>query len=67
MVLMLIGSALVLLGPRAGAGLAFPLGYMLFLVPFGEELVAPMQMVTRKAMMRVGTARRSAGSAINSR
>ena len=28
---------------------------------------APMQMVIRKAMMRVGTARRSAGSAINAR
>ncbi len=47
-VAMLIASALALLGPRAGAGLAFPLGYMLFLVPFGEELVAPMQMVTAK-------------------
>ncbi len=47
-VLMLIGSVLVLLGPRIGAGLAFPLGYMLFLVPFGEELVAPMQMVTAR-------------------
>lgn len=47
-VLMLIASALALLGPRAGAGLAFPLGYMLFLVPFGEELVAPMQMVTAR-------------------
>jgi exosortase A len=45
---MLMTSALVLLGPRAGAGLAFPLGYMLFLVPFGEELVAPMQMVTAR-------------------
>lgn len=47
-VLMLTFSALVLLGPCAGAGLAFPLGYMLFLVPFGEELVAPMQMLTAK-------------------
>lgn len=43
-----IGAALTILGPRAGAGLAFPLGYLLFLVPFGEELVVPMQMVTAK-------------------
>ncbi len=43
---MLITASLTLLGPRVGAGLAFPLGYMLLLVPFGEELVAPMQMVT---------------------
>jgi exosortase A len=47
-VAMLIASALTLLGPRVGAGLAFPLGYMLLLVPFGDELVVPMQMVTAK-------------------
>ena len=47
-VVALIGAALTILGPRAGAGLAFPLGYMLFLVPFGEELVTPMQMVTAR-------------------
>ena len=45
-VALLIGTALTLLGPRVGAALAFPLGYMLMLVPFGEELVPPMQMVT---------------------
>ena len=45
-VAMLIGSALALLGPRVGAGLAFPLGYMLLLVPIGEELVPPLQMIT---------------------
>ena len=43
-----IGAALTILGPRASAGLAFPLGYMLLLVPFGEELVTPMQMVTAR-------------------
>ncbi len=48
----LIGTVLALLGPRVGAGLAFPLGYMVFLVPFGEELVPPLQMVT--AAMTVG-------------
>ncbi len=45
-VAMLIASVLALLGPRVSAGLAFPLGYMLLLVPFGEELVPPLQMVT---------------------
>ncbi|WP_374405472.1 exosortase A [Pelagerythrobacter sp.] len=39
-------AVLALLGPRAAAGLLFPLGYMLFLVPFGDELVPPLQMVT---------------------
>ena len=47
-VAMLIAAALTVLGPRVGAGLAFPLGYMLLLVPFGDELVVPMQMVTAK-------------------
>ena len=45
-VALLIAAAPALMGPRIAAGLAFPLGYMLFLVPFGEELVPPMQMVT---------------------
>ena len=45
-VAVLIASALALLGPRVGAGLAFPLGYVLLLVPFGEELVPPLQMIT---------------------
>lgn len=42
----LIATALTLLGPRAGVALAFPLGYMLLLVPFGDELVPPLQMIT---------------------
>ncbi len=44
----LIGATLTLLGPRASSGLVFPLGYLLFLVPFGDELVPPMQMITTK-------------------
>ncbi len=35
-----------LLGPRAAALLALPLGFMVFLVPFGEEIVWPMQRLT---------------------
>jgi EpsI family protein len=37
---------LTLLGPRVGAALAFPLGYLLLVVPFGDELVPPLQMIT---------------------
>ena len=45
-VLALQASALALLGPRACAAMLFPLAYMLFLVPFGDELVPALQMVT---------------------
>lgn len=45
-VLLLAAAVLTLLGPRVGAGLAFPLCYMLFLVPFGDELVPVLQMIT---------------------
>nr|WP_226635730.1 exosortase A [Novosphingobium profundi] len=36
----------LLLGPRVGMALCFPLFYLVFMVPFGEELVKPLQMVT---------------------
>lgn len=39
-------SVLALLGPRIGAVLAFPLAYSIFLVPFGDELVPALQMIT---------------------
>ncbi|GAA4767927.1 exosortase A [Novosphingobium ginsenosidimutans] len=45
-VLVLPGSLLTLLGPRVGLGLMFPLGYMAFLVPFGDEVVPQLQMIT---------------------
>ena len=45
-VALLPASASLLLGPRMFAALAFPLAYMAFLVPFGDELVPPLQMVT---------------------
>ncbi|MDE2596173.1 MAG: exosortase A [Sphingomonadales bacterium] len=47
-VAMLIASLMALLGPRVAAGLAFPLGYMAFLVPFGDELIPFLQIVTAK-------------------
>ncbi len=45
---LLPASALLLLGPRVCAGLIFPLSYMAFLVPFGDELVPPLQTITAK-------------------
>lgn len=47
-VAMLQGAVLALLGPRVTAALLFPLGYMLFLVPFGDELVPALQALTAK-------------------
>lgn len=47
-VAMLPISALMVLGPRAFAGLLFPMAYTAFLVPFGDELVPPLQMITAK-------------------
>lgn len=41
-------TLLAVLGPRVGAGLLFPLVYALFLVPFGDELVPLLQMITAK-------------------
>ena len=47
-VAMLIAAALALFGPKAGTGMAFPLAYMAFLVPFGDELVPALQLITAK-------------------
>ncbi len=47
-VALLPGSMLLLLGPRVCAGLIFPMGYMAFLVPFGDELIPPLQTITAK-------------------
>lgn len=40
------GAVLGILGLRAGLVLAFPLAYMAFLVPFGDEIIPPLQFVT---------------------
>ena len=45
---MLQGSVIALLGPRVSRGLAFPLSYSAFLVPFGDEMVESLQMITAK-------------------
>lgn len=45
-VVLLQATVVALLGPRVAAGLLFPLAYMLFLVPFGDELVPALQAIT---------------------
>lgn len=50
-VLMAQASVLTLLGPKASAALLFPLAYMLFLVPAGDELIPTLQTVTASITM----------------
>jgi exosortase A len=45
-VVALQASAITLLGPRVSAALLFPIAYMLFLVPFGDEMVPLLQTIT---------------------
>ena len=40
------GATFGILGLRVGLILAFPLAYMFFLVPFGDEIIPPLQYVT---------------------
>jgi exosortase A len=47
-VLLMQASVAALLGPRVTAALLFPLAYMLFLVPFGDEIVPALQAITAK-------------------
>lgn len=51
LVMFLQGSTLALLGPHVARALLFPLGYALFLVPVGEELVPPLQKITADISM----------------
>ncbi|KQN36979.1 exosortase A [Sphingomonas sp. Leaf407] len=46
LVLLLQGAAITLLGRRVAQGLAFPLAYMAFLVPFGDFLEPRLQAAT---------------------
>lgn len=50
-VALLGASALAILGPKVGRALMFPLGYMAFLVPFGDELVPALQLVTAELVI----------------
>ena len=51
LVLMLQGSVVALLGRAVARGLLFPLVYTLFLVPFGDSLVPPLQTLTARISM----------------
>ena len=51
LLMMLQGAVVTLLGPTATRGLIFPLGFSFFLVPFGEEFVPFLQMLTAKLSM----------------
>ncbi len=51
LVLMLQASVLTLLGPNVTRAVLFPLFYMCFLVPAGEELVPLLQTITAKMCM----------------
>ncbi len=57
-VALLPASVLLLLGPRTVAVQLFPLAFMAFLVPFGDELVPSLQIVT--ADMTIALVRLSA-------
>ena len=45
---MLQASVVAVLGPAVARACAFPLFYLVFLVPFGDEFVGPMQLVTAR-------------------
>ncbi len=51
LIMMLQGSLATLLGPNVTRGLLFPLFYMFFLVPIGEEAVPALQTLTAKMCM----------------
>jgi len=51
LIMMLQGSASAILGPQVTRGLLFPLFYLFFLVPFGEEFVPALQMITADMCM----------------
>jgi exosortase A len=51
LIMMLQGSVAMLLGPNVTRGLLFPLFYMFFLVPIGEEAVPALQTLTAKMCM----------------
>ena len=45
------GAVLAVLGPRVVMAILFPLAYLAFLVPFGDELVPALQMITAKLVI----------------
>jgi exosortase A len=51
LVLMLQGSVIACLGKAVARGVAFPIFFAFFLVPFGDQLVPPLQTLTAKMSM----------------
>jgi len=51
LVLMLQGACITLLGKAVSRGLAFPIFYATFMIPFGDEFVPAMQTVTAELAM----------------
>ena len=51
LILMLQGAVVALLGKTVARGLAFPLFYAFFAIPFGDEFVPAMQTVTAELAM----------------
>jgi exosortase A len=51
LIMMLQGSVAAILGLNVFRGMVFPLFYMFFLIPFGEEFVPILQTVTAKMCM----------------
>jgi len=51
LVLMVQGAVIACLGRAVARGLAFPIFYAFFLVPFGDQLVAPLQTLTARMSM----------------
>lgn len=51
LVLMIQASILVLLGPPVARALLFPIFYLVFLIPFGDEFVPALQLVTARMTM----------------
>ncbi|MEK7342387.1 MAG: exosortase A [Pseudomonadota bacterium] len=48
LILMLQGATIALLGPAVARALLFPLFYAVFMVPFGEEIVPALQLLTAR-------------------
>jgi exosortase A len=51
LVLMLQAAIVTMLGPVASRGLMFPIFYLVFLIPFGDEAVGILQTITAKLSM----------------
>ncbi len=51
LIVMLQGATIALLGPAVARALIFPLFYAFFMVPFGEEIVPPLQLLTARLAM----------------